>query len=608
MGPEAWFTLAVIAMVIAALVSNKMGMDLALLGGLILLMAAGVVDIEAATSGFASQAVLMIAGLYIVAAGMRETGAVEIIANRLLGRPTSTTEAQLRLMAPVALMSGFMNNTPIVAMCVPLVRDWARKLQISPSRLYMPLSFSAILGGRLTMIGTASNLVVIGLFQQYISEDHAWLDAVGFEVPAEWIQFFGVGAIGLPCVVLGIGFIMLASPWLLPDRKPIDTVSLDAKTYQTEMVVGHESPIVGQTIEGAGLRHLPGLFLTSIERGSRQLHAVGPDEILESGDRLAFAGILDSVKDLRKIRGLTAAADQTEKLHGSAGSRTLVETVVSANSPLVGRSVRESKFRTRYNAAIIAVHRQGERLQQKIGDINLRVGDTLLLDTHVGFLEVHRDSQDFFLVSQVDESRPIRHERSFMAIGLLLLLVALLVGGESLGIAPLVAVWVCAILMVLTRCLTGTVARTSINWQVLISIGAAIGLGAAMQQSGAADALVGSIIGDQHADVMHPTVMLVLLFLLTNALAQLITPYAASVLMFPIAMLAAEQLGVNPLAYVFTLMVAGCNFSTPIGYQTNLMVYAPGGYRFLDYTRLGLPLTALVLLICTIVAPLVFPF
>ena len=162
--------------------------------------------------------------------------------------------------------------------------------------------------------------------------------------------------------------------------------------------------------------------------------------------------------------------------------------------------------------------------------------------------------------------------------------------------------------MVLTRCVTGTVARTSINWQVLISIGAAIGLGAAMQQSGAADALVGNLIGGQNTEAMHPVTMLVLIFVITNALAQLITPYAASVLMFPIAMLAAEQLGVNPLAYVFTLMVAGCNFSTPIGYQTNLMIYAPGGYRFLDFTRLGLPLTALVLLICTIVAPLVFPF
>ena len=169
MGLEAWFTILVLALVVAALVSNRMGIDVALLSGLILMMAAGVVDVADAVSGFASQAVLMIAGLYVIAAGMQETGAVEIIANRLLGRPKSTPEAQLRLMAPVALLSGFMNNTPIVAMCVPLVRDWARKLQISPSRLYMPLSFSAILGARLTMIGTASNLVVDGLYQEQLA-------------------------------------------------------------------------------------------------------------------------------------------------------------------------------------------------------------------------------------------------------------------------------------------------------------------------------------------------------------------------------------------------------------------------------------------------------
>ena len=608
MGLEAWFTIFVLALVVAALVSNRMGIDVALLSGLILLMAAGVVDVAEAVSGFASQAVLMIAGLYVIAAGMRETGAVELIANRLLGRPKSTPEAQLRLMAPVALLSGFMNNTPIVAMCVPLVRDWSRKLQISPSRLYMPLSFSAILGARLTMIGTASNLVVIGLLQQYMSGDHPWLEQVGFQAPAEWVQFFGVGAIGLPCVILGIGFIMLVTPWLLPDRKPVDTVSLEAKTYQTIMLVTDEAPIIGQSIEQAGLRHLPGLFLSGIERGSLMLPAVGPDEVLEAGDRLSFVGVLESVKDLRKIRGLVAATDQTEKLSGSAGSRTLVEAVVSASSPLVGRTVRDSKFRTRYNAVIIAVHRQGEQINLKIGDITLKVGDTLLLDTHVGFLDAHRDDQDFFLVSQVDESRPIRHNRASIAIALLGVLVALLIAGESLGIPPLLAVWVCAILTVLTRCVSGTVARSSINWQVLISIGAAIGMGAAMQQSGLADSLVNVLVGDTQAGGMHPTIMLVLLFIMANALSQLITPYAATVLMFPIIMLVSEQLGVNPLAYLFTLMIAGCNFSTPIGYQTNLMVYGPGGYRFLDYTKLGIPLTILVLLICTIVAPIVFPF
>jgi di/tricarboxylate transporter len=608
MGLEAWFTILVLALVVAALISNRMGIDVALLSGLILMMAAGVVDVADAVSGFASQAVLMIAGLYVLAAGMQETGAVEIIANRLLGRPKSTPEAQLRLMAPVALLSGFMNNTPIVAMCVPLVRDWARKLQISPSRLYMPLSFSAILGARLTMIGTASNLVVIGLLQQYLTGEHAWLEQVGFQTPPEWVQFFGVAAIGLPCVILGIGFIMLVTPWLLPDRKPVDTVSLDAKTYQTNMIVLDDAPIVGQTIEDAGLRHLPGLYLSGIERGTHSLPAVGPDEVLEAGDRLSFVGVLDSVKDLRKIRGLDSATDQTEKLSGSTGSRTLVEAVVSASSPLVGRTVRDSKFRTRYNAAIIAVHRQGEQIQLKIGDITLKVGDTLLLDTHVGFLDAHRDNQDFFLVSQVDESRPIRHDRAGIAITLLGLLVVLLITGDSFGIPPLLAVWVCAILTVLTRCVTGTVARASINWQVLISIGAAIGMGAAMQQSGLADALVAALVGDGGGDSIHPTLMLVLLFIMTNALSQVITPYAATVLMFPIAMLVAEQLGVNPLAYVFTLMVAGCNFSTPIGYQTNLMVYGPGGYRFLDFTKLGVPLTILVLLICAIVAPIVFPF
>ncbi|MDG1899089.1 MAG: SLC13 family permease, partial [Phycisphaerales bacterium] len=388
---EAWFTLAIIALIIVALISNRIGMDVAMLGGLVVLMATGIVSVDRGIEGFASQAVLMIAGLYVIAAGMRETGAIEIAANRLLGRPRSANEAKIRLLGPVALLSGFMNNTPIVAMCIPLIRNWSRRLGISPSTLYMPLSFSAILGGRLTMIGTASNLVVIGLFTQYMTKDHPWLTDIGFSMPAEWVLFFGVGAIGLPCVVLGIIFIILTSRFLLPERMPVESSPLDARTYQVEMVVAADAPIKGSTIEQAGLRQLPGLFLSQIDRGGVIMPAVGPDEILEAGDRLGFVGVLDSVMDLRRIRGLEPATDQTGKLTGSTGSRTLAEVVVSANSPLVGHSVRSSRFRTRYNAVIIAVHRQGEKVEGKIGDIRLRIGDTLLLDTHVGFLEAHRD-------------------------------------------------------------------------------------------------------------------------------------------------------------------------------------------------------------------------
>lgn len=605
---EAWFTLAIIALIIVALISNRIGMDVALLGGLVVLMATGIVPVDKAIEGFASQAVLMIGGLYVIAAGMRETGAIEIAANRLLGRPRSANEAKIRLLGPVALLSGFMNNTPIVAMCIPLIRNWSRRLGISPSTLYMPLSFSAILGGRLTMIGTASNLVVVGLFTQYMTREHAWLTEIGFSMPAEWVLFFGVGAIGLPCVVLGIIFIILTSRFLLPERMPAENASLDARTYQVEMVVAADAPIKGSTIEQAGLRQLPGLFLSQIDRGGVIMPAVGPEEILEAGDRLGFVGILDSVMDLRRIRGLEPATDQTGKLTGSTGSRTLAEVVVSANSPLVGQSVRGSRFRTRYNAVIIAVHRQGAKVDGKIGDIRLRIGDTLLLDTHVGFLEAHRDDPDFYLVSKVEESRPIRHNRAMLSMGILLLMVGLLIGGSQINIPPLLAVWICAILMVFSRCVTGTVARASINLQVLVSIGAAIGLGAALEESGAASDIVGWLIGNASDMQLHPTLMLLILFIIANVLSQLITPYAASVLMFPIVMQAAELLGVSPLAYVFTLMIAGCNFSTPIGYQTNLMVYGPGGYRFLDYARLGIPLTILVAVICVIVAPFVFPY
>tara|TARA_B100001059_G_scaffold204339_2_gene213584 strand:+ start:2014 stop:3840 length:1827 start_codon:yes stop_codon:yes gene_type:complete len=605
---EAWFTLAIIALIIVALISNRIGMDVAMLGGLVVLMATGIVSVDRGIEGFASQAVLMIAGLYVIAAGMRETGAIEIAANRLLGRPRSANEAKIRLLGPVALLSGFMNNTPIVAMCIPLIRNWSRRLGISPSTLYMPLSFSAILGGRLTMIGTASNLVVIGLFTQYMTKDHPWLTDIGFSMPAEWVLFFGVGAIGLPCVVLGIIFIILTSRFLLPERMPVESSPLDARTYQVEMVVAADAPIKGSTIEQAGLRQLPGLFLSQIDRGGVIMPAVGPDEILEAGDRLGFVGVLDSVMDLRRIRGLEPATDQTGKLTGSTGSRTLAEVVVSANSPLVGHSVRSSRFRTRYNAVIIAVHRQGEKVEGKIGDIRLRIGDTLLLDTHVGFLEAHRDDPDFYLVSKVDESRPIRHDRAMLSMGILVLMVGLLIGGGSINIPPLLAVWICAILMVFSRCVTGTVARASINLQVLVSIGAAIGLGAALEESGAATDIVGWLIGNATDMQLHPTLMLLILFVIGNVLSQLVTPYAASVLMFPIVMQAAELLEVSPLAYVFTLMIAGCNFSTPIGYQTNLMVYGPGGYRFLDYARLGIPLTILVAVICVIVAPLVFPY
>ncbi|MCH7798222.1 MAG: SLC13 family permease [Planctomycetes bacterium] len=621
MGPEAWFTVGTITLVILALISNRISVDVAMIGGLTLLMVGDFFfgylrdqyvfsDFSRAISGFAHPALLMIASLFVVAAGLQETGGMEAVAQKLLGRPRSVAMAQVRLMAPVALMSGFMNNTPIVAMYLPIVNNWARKLRLSPSKLFMPLSFGAILGGKLTLIGSASNIVVMGLYLSYwrVPANTSWIEQLGVREMSETMQFWGIAAIGIPCTVAGLVLIVIASKWLLPERRPADAIGIDARRYQVEMLVKDDSPIVGKSIEEAGLRHLPGLYLVQIERDGTVLPAVSPDEKLKANDRLAFVGILESVVDLRKIRGLDPATDQVLKVAAAQPLRTLVEAVVSRNSPLVGQTVRTSRFRTIYNAAIIAVYRDGQSIHSKIGDITLQPGDTLLLDTHTGFVSAYRNSTDFYLVSTVEGSRPIRYERAWLSLAILGALVFML---TVVPIQPVAAAMLCAMAMVVTRCVSGTVARGAVNWQVLIVIASALGMGSALEDSGAAAAITVALraLCDGAGIASHPHAMLLVMFLLAAGFSQLITNNGAAVLMFPIVMATAKQLEVNPEPFVLSLMVAaGSSFMSPVAYQTNLMVYGPGGYRFMDYVRLGLPLTLLVAILSTFFAPLFFPF
>jgi len=624
---ETWYTLGVIALLVGALVSNRVGTDTAMLGALTLLMVAGIIEPARAVAGFADPSVLTIAALFVVACGLSETGATTAIAQRLLGRPKGEIGARFRLMVPVAAMSAFMNNTPLVAMYLPIVSDWARKLRLSPSRLYMPLSFAAIMGGACTLIGTSTNIAVNQLYINYFTENSERLaDAFGLELPSAPKQFWWIAVVGLPAAVVGIVFVAVGGKWLLPQRIAPDSGEVERRRYTVEMTVDPGSPIVGKSIEQAGLRHLPGLFLTEIERDGNLLQAVGPEEILGAGDLLIFVGVVDSVADLLKIRGLSPATNQVKKVRTDRHTRTLVEAVVSASSPLVRRTVRESQFRTRYNAAIIAVHRGGERVEGKVGDIVLQPGDTLLLSTHAGFLPAYRNSDHFYLVSSVEGGREVFHERAGLALAIMGLLIALMTMPSAQafgalnerfgwdlparGIAPLTAAFLCATLMVWTRCCTGTTARRSINWQVLMVIGAAIGVGRAMDASGAAKAIADWIFAA--TGNLGPQGLLFVFSLLTAVLCQLVTNKGAAVLMFPIAMaLAAEtgRGGVSPEPFVVTLMAtAASSYMTPVGFVTNLMVCGPGGYRFTDYLRLGVPLTLLVAALCALLAPLAFPF
>ncbi len=579
-------------------------MDVAMLGGLVLLMLGGVVDIDHAVQGFASTAVLMLGGLFIIASGLERTGAFQMFAQRLLGHPKTLAAAQWRLMVPVSLLSGFMNNTPIVAICLPIVRDWSRRLGLSPSHLFMPLSFAAILGGKLTLIGTATNIIVMEDFIEWWQGDQSiWARDAGFTAPSSLVEFLGVAAIGLPCLIVGLIFISIFSSRVLPVRKKVqDPDQLDARQYQVEFSVEPDSPLVGRSIEAAGLRSLPGLFVSGIERGDLMLPAVNPDTVLESDDRLFFVGALESVIDLRKIKGLEPHDHQADKIEGSRSNRAVVEAVVSTNSPLVGKSVRESRFRTRYNAVILAVHRQGEQIAVKVGDIVLRTGDTLLLETSRDTWQNWTRSDEFLLVSDVPDADPVRHDLAPVALLILASLVALLIFEP---VNRVVAVWACALAMVLTRCIAGSEARRSINWQVLLVIGAALGMGAAVEETGLA-AMAGNTLAALGSETSLFVVLLVL-FLVASIGSQFVTAYAAAALLLPVAMGLAASLGADPIIFTFVLMIGvGCSFITPIGYQTNLMVYGPGGYRFLDFMRLGAPLTIVLAVLCAWLAPVIY--
>jgi di/tricarboxylate transporter len=600
METHGWFVCSVILMVMVALATNRVAVDVAMLTALTVLLVGdvlfggGVLSVQDAAAGFANPALILIGSLFVVAAGLERTGGLEKVARFVLGHPKTQAGAVARLTFPVALMSGVMNNTPIVAMYLAIVHDWAKRLRMSASKLYMPLSFAAILGGKLTLFGTASNMIVMALYHDHVSKLDPSEGALYQLSQRE--EFWGIALLGVPTTIAGLVFMVVAAPWIIPARRPVESESSDPRRFHIEMQVG--TAIHGQTVQQAGLRQLQGLFLAHIERDG-ETRVAGRHLRLEEGDRLGFVGALESVLDLRKIRGLVPVDD--DKMRSDHGT-VLVEAVISARSTLVGRTVRGSNFRARYNAAIWAVHRHGEQLTGKIGEIRLRPGDTLLLEARPGGASALKNNPDFYLASAVQASEGIRHDRANVAL-LILLFVVLAI--TVFDVAAPVAALVGAGMTVATRCIRSGVARAAINWQVLMVIGSAWSLGTAMDNTGVAQYLAEGVVGLFH-DASAP-MMILILFLVTAGFAQLITNNGAAVLMFPIAMRVAHEFAIHPHAVLFTLMVAaGSTFLSPISYQTNLMIYGPGGYRFMDFVRLGAPLTLLLAVICALVAPFAY--
>lgn len=585
-------TLLSIAVMITALARNWSGPDILLTAELTLLMALGIVSPKDAIAGFGNEGPVTVAILFVITAGLTETGGMSLLTRPLLGLPKTVRGAQVRMMLPVMGMSAFLNNTPVVAMFMPVLSDWCKKARLSPSKLFIPLSYAAVLGGVCTLIGTSTNIVVNGLL----------VDAHLADAPK--MGMFTLTPVGLVVAATGFLFMLLAAPRLLPDRKDALTDHQEAREYTVEMLVEPGSAVDGRTIEQAELRHLPGLFLVEIERDGQAIVAVGPDQTLKGNDRLLFVGNIASVVDLQKIRGLIPATAQIAKLDIPRPERCLVEAVVSAASPFAGKTVRESQFRTTYNGAIIAVHRHGERLPGKIGNILLLPGDVLLFETAPRFLERLRRSSDFLLVSKIEGSAPMRHDRAGIALAILVSLV-IVVGFEWVGM--LTAGFVAASAMLLARCCSIEQARRSIDWPILVTIGAAIGIGKALETCGAAAWVAHGFI--PWFQPFGAVGLLAGVYLITLIFTEILTNNAAAVLVFPIAKAVAVSMSLSFMPFVIVIAIAAsCGFAMPLGYQTHLMVYGAGGYRTSDFLKIGLPLDILIGVVAVAVTPIFFPF
>ncbi len=602
---EALIVLSVILLVLALLATTRLPADGVLVGGLTLVMVApgrnaagdwrfaGILPVTDALAGLANPGVVTIGVLFAVVAGLRETGSIDLIGQRLLGRPRTQRGAIARVTLPVSAMSAFLNNTPIVAMMIPAIGDWSRRRRINPSKLLMPLSYAAILGGTCSLIGTSTNLVVAGLVSEAAAETPG-LRPLGM---------FDISRLGLPCLLAGLAYLIFVAPRLLPDRGGVEAALGDPREYTAEMTVPEGSPLAGRTIEAAGLRNLPGCYLVEIDRGGVLMPAVGPEEQLLAGDRLVFTGVVDSIRDLKNLRGLQPATDQVFKLDAPTHARRLFEAVVSNTCPLVGRTVREGRFRNRYDAVIIAVARNGRRVSGKIGDIVLQPGDTLLIESQPGFGPRHRDSRDFFLVSSIEDSRPRQHGKAGIAMGIL---AAMVLCVSMNWMSMLHGSMLAAGLMLFARCCTVSAMRSAVDWSLLVVVAAALGIGRAMQASGL-DAVVADLMVT--AAVGHPWLALAAVYLATNLVTEVVTNNAAVALMFPVGLQTAAAMGVDPMPFVMVIMMAGsASFATPLGYQTNLMVYGPGGYRFSDYLRVGIPMNLLVGVLAVLLAPLFWAF
>jgi di/tricarboxylate transporter len=566
--------------------AGRMAPHIVMLGVLVVLSASGIISADQALAGFSNSGLITVVAMFVVAAGIHHSGGVDLLVHRVLRHPKSVRSAQARIALPVALLSGFLNNTPVVATMIPAVHAWSRKIGISPSKLMIPLSYSAILGGTLTLIGTSTNLVVNGQYEHLTGTS-------GFSI-------FSITAVGLPVAVIGVAVMLLVMPRFLPDREDQHKFG-SMREFTLEVAVATDGPLVGKTVGQAGLRELERLYLVEIERDGSVVIAAPSEERLRGGDRLVFAGDTQAISDLLRINGIVPSVNTDEpSISQHRAERCLVEAALSPQSDVLGLTIRDARIRDRYGAVVLAVARGGERVSGNLGNIRLKPGDILLLEARPAFLSRQRYSKDFLLINDLETETP-RHDRAWLSWGILLVLIGLAACGL---LSMLNAALLGAALMIVFGCCSVSQAQKAVDVPVILTIAASFALGAGLEETGAATYMARGILGLSQG---HVLLAVLLVYFSVSVLTEVITNNAAAVLVLPVVLSMTASMGVAPEPFVIAVMMAAsASFATPLGYQTNMMVFGPGGYRFGDFVRVGLPMNVFIGGVTVMVISLVY--
>ncbi len=589
LGLDAWITLALIIILFASMMFTKLPAEFAFLGIMFFFLVFGILDANEALSGFSSSSVVVVGILFVVIAGLVHSGVIHWMVKQLLGTPSSYSKALIRLMLPVAVLSSVLSNTTVVALFIKVVKIWAKKLNIAPSKLLIPLSYASCFGGICTLIGTPPNLIISGLLTE--------------SDPSISLNIFSTTIPGLFCLAVGIG-VMLTMHRLLPVRKSPSDALGETSEYTVEFLVPTDCQYVGQTVSEAGIKDFAGGRLIEIVRFDKEVISPVPsDEFIMGGDRLVFAGQIDSILDLRKSHGLTAATQHVFSLDDSERNRQLYTATVKHGGALIGKTMESIDFEERNNTVLIAIVREGDRINANPRSVKMEFGDTLLLEcpstqSEKAFKQAVDKDLRFF------DSEDIPHigKKTIVSASIMIAMILL----STFNVLPLMqSCFLAAFAMVVTRCCTSRQAWNAISWDVLMIFAGSVCIGTAIDKTGIASALADSIL---HACGTNPVIALTCICLVATFITEFISNTAAAAIFFPIAYQTAVTLHANPVTFCIALMIAvSSSFATPIGSPTHMMVYGEGGYRFTDFTKIGLVMNIVILIANIFIVTMVFP-